>query len=264
MKVGISSWAYAWNIKKMEESDSSMDAFALLEKAHEFQVDVLQIADNLPLDALSREEQHHLKELASQYGIQLECGTQGVRPEKLIPFIEMASFLKAPLVRTLLHDAQGCPTMEEAEQSIRSVLPHLHQTGITLAIENHDFFPVRVLKELIDRIDDPYVGICLDPVNNFAQGEGTGEVLQALQNDTVNFHCKDYIVKRKPGGLGFDVEGCIAGQGLLDVPEIFRSFPHSPVSCILELWTPWQGDLSQTRILEAEWVKKSVDYLKAI
>lgn len=263
MKIGISSWAYAWNIKKTEESDFSMDAFALLEKAHEFQVDVLQIADNLPLDTLSLEEQHRLKDLAFRYGIQLECGTQGIRSEKLIPFIEMASFFGSPLLRTLIHDAQGCPTPEEAEQEIRNVLPYLHKTGITLAIENHDFFPVRVLKELIDRVHDPYVKICLDPVNNFAQGEGTGEVLQVLQNDTVNFHCKDYIVKRKSGGLGFDVEGCIAGEGLLNIPEIFHGFPTS-VSCILELWTPWQGNLSQTRVLESEWVKKSVDYLKTI
>lgn len=264
MKIGISSWAYAWNIKKVSDSDKPMDAFALLEKAHSLGVSVLQIADNLPLESLCMEDRQRFKERLTHYGIQLECGTQGIRPEKLIPFIQLAAYFGSPIVRTLLHDAQSCPSLSEAEQAIRDVLPYLQNAEITLAIENHDFFPVAALKQLVERINDPHVRICLDPVNNFAQGEGTAEVLQTLKDYTVNFHCKDYLVRRKPGGLGFDVEGTVAGEGLLDPHRFKKHLAHSPISYILELWTPWQGDIDSTRALEEQWVLQSVANLKKL
>ena len=114
---------------------------------------------------------------------------------------------------------------------------------------------------MVEGVNDSYVKICLDPVNNLAKGEGTHEVISALGNHTVNFHCKDYTVKRKWGGLGFDVEGCVAGEGLLDL-ELVQATLKGCNSCTLERWTPWQGDNDSTRKLESEWVVRSVANLK--
>ena len=109
-------------------------------KPHELNVSVLQIADNMPLEGLTLSERQELKERFDKYGIELECGTQGVRPERVIPFIEFAAFFGSRVLRTLIHDSSGCPTLEEAEGYIKQLLPHLHQNGIVLAVENHDFF----------------------------------------------------------------------------------------------------------------------------
>lgn len=106
MRLGISSWTYAWSVgvAGFPAPSAPLDAFGLLAKARELGVGVLQIADNLPLERLSANELGALAARAKDWGIRLEPGTRGVRPERLLPFLDIAAHLRARLVRTLLHD----------------------------------------------------------------------------------------------------------------------------------------------------------------
>lgn len=265
MKLGISSWTYSWNIgvPGYPQPSCPMKAMELLSKAHELGAQVLQIADNLPLEALSPEELDALASQAQAWGIEIEAGTRGVRPHKLIPFLDIAVRLNAKLVRTLLHDADGCPTIEDARTNLLALIPELEKRGLILGIENHDFFHTLDIKSLVESLEADCIGVCLDPVNNFAQGESTQEVLNNLGARTVNFHCKDYTIHRKSSNLGFDVEGTPTGDGMLNVPHC-RKFLRDDMSCVVELWTPWQGDADTTAKVEAGWAEKSVQYLKTI
>lgn len=264
MKVGLSSWSYSWNIGVSDElmPPRPMDAEGLMRKAIALGAQVLQIADNCPLDILSTEQLYSMKKQACENGIQLEIGTRGISPKTLIPYLEIAQTLEAPLVRTLLHDAQGCPTLVQAKAYLLELLPELEKRNLILAIENHDFFKSTDLAQLIKEINHPLVGICLDPVNNLAQGESTAEVLNNLGPYTVNLHCKDYTIKRKPSMLGFDVAGCATGDGILDIARCAKQLPED-ISYIIELWTPWQGDLTKTIQLEKQWAEKSLRFLQA-
>lgn len=266
MRIGISSWTYTWNlgVNGYPFPKEPMDVFSLLKKAHELGCDVLQIADNLPLESLSDGELARLYELSQKYGILLEVGTKGVDPDTLFLFIKIAKSLGSNIVRTLLHGNSGCPTLEQAENDIKKVLPVLKEEGIVLAIENHDYFPVSQMRHLIESINDRHVRICLDPVNNLAQGDSTNDVFRALGEYTVNFHCKDYTIKRKPSNLGFDVNGCASGHGLLDLPKCAKYFSDRDISFVVELWTPWQGSIEATCALENEWAEKSVEALHKI
>ena len=265
MKLGLSSWTYSWNIgvPGYPAPSKPMKAMELLRKAHELGAQVLQIADNLPLETLTAEELEALAAQAKAWGIEIEAGTRGVQPHKLIPFLDIAVRLNAKLVRTLLHDADGCPTIEEARKNLLTLIPELQARNLTLGIENHDFFHTLEVKALVESLNTDCIGVCLDPVNNFAQGESTLEVLRNLGALTVNFHCKDYTIHRKSSNLGFDVEGTPTGEGMLDVPRC-RKFLRDDMSCIVELWTPWQGDTDTTATAEADWAERSVRYLRSI
>ncbi len=266
MKIGISSWTYSWNIgvAGYPKPAHPMTAMDLLQKAKEYQVDVLQIADNLPLEKLSFGEREELAKQAKAWGIQMEVGTKGIRPERILPFLGIAEQMGSPIVRTLLHDETGCPTLAEAEEMLRLFLPELGKRNLILAIENHDFFSVKDLRKLVETLGDEHIRICLDPVNNLAQGESTNDVFAALEEYTVNFHCKDYTIARKPSNLGFDVEGCPAGEGLLDLACCRKHFPQEDLSFVVELWTPWQGDIDATCQMEACWAEISLANLKKI
>lgn len=266
MKIGISSWTYSWGIgvAGYARPQSPISAMDLLKKAHELDVQVLQIADNLPLEHLCDAQLDALYHQALAWDIALEVGTRGVQPQHLLAFFGIAQRLHSPLVRTLLHDDDGCPTLEQAEARIRAVLPALHERNLTLAIENHDFFSVEALRTLMERINDEHVGICLDPVNNLAQGESTNDVFSALGEHTVNFHCKDYTIRRKPTNLGFDVEGCPAGDGLLNLPRCAKLLSGRDASFVLELWTPWQDGIEATCALEGAWAQRSIAALKLL
>ena len=69
MKLGLSSWTYSWNIgvPGYPQPTCPMTAMDLLKKAHELGAQVLQIADNLPLEALSLEELDALAAQAKAY-----------------------------------------------------------------------------------------------------------------------------------------------------------------------------------------------------
>ena len=265
MRLGLSSWTYSWNIgvPGYPAPQNPMTAMDLLCKAHELGVQVLQIADNLPLEALSTEELDALAAQAKAWNIEIEAGTRGVQPHKLIPSLDIAVRLNAKLVRTLLHDADGCPTVEKARENLLTILPELEKRGLTLGVENHDFFHTLQIRELIESLHSDRIGVCLDPVNNFAQGESTQEVLCNLGKLTVNFHCKDYTIHRKSSNLGFDVEGTPTGEGMLDVPRC-RKYLQDDMSCVVELWTPWQNDPDITAQVEADWAERSVHYLNTI
>ena len=113
----------------------------------------------------------------------------------------------------------------------------------------------------MDMLNSQCLGVCLDPVNNIGQGEGEREVFKSLSRYTVNFHCKEYMIRRKPSMLGFDIEGASIGKGRLGLKNA-KAVLRDDISWIIESWTPWQGSIRETMILEEEWARAGVEYLK--
>ena len=264
MKIGISSWTYSWAVGVADyEPERPMGALDLLERAHALGADVLQIADNLPLDRLEPRELDQLALQAERHGIQIEVGTRGLDPDRLRVYLELARKLNAPLVRTLAHDGDDRPSLDESARRIACVMDEFETAGIVLGVENHDFYPAQWFSQLAQRIASPCFGICLDAVNNLGQGESFREVLDCLAPHTVNFHCKDYTIRRKPTMLGFDVSGAALGEGMLDLHGAYSRLKPG-ISWVIELWTPFQENLEQTLRLEEEWVRRSMACLHAL
>jgi 3-oxoisoapionate decarboxylase len=80
-----------------------------------------------------------------------------------------------------------------------------------------------------------------------------------LGRRVVNLHVKDFLARRLPHAKGFLIEGCPAGQGLLDVPGLLaelRARGRDP-NAILELWPP-----PEAAAQEDAWAAESVRYLR--
>lgn len=264
MKIGISSWACPWQIgvAGYPVLQQPMDWRGLLSLARQEGAQVLQIADNLPLHTLPSSEWDALGQGAAAHGITLEVGTRGLQPDRLRTYLRVAQHTQAKLVRTLPHDGADRPSQAEAQKRLRAVLPLYEQANIALAIENHDFYPASWLRELVDALDSPFVRACLDAINNLGQGESFREVLSVLGPVTASFHCKDYVIRRKPTQLGFDVEGCPAGEGFLDL-KLARQVLPQDCTWVIESWLPWQGDIDATCQMERDWVHIGMNNLRA-
>jgi sugar phosphate isomerase/epimerase len=259
MKIGISSWACPWavGVPGYPKPAKPLGAMALLELATEVKAEALQVADNLPLHALSMPELRDLAAAAKDHAVELEAGTKGLEPGNLLRYLEIAGALGAKLVRTLPHDGNDRPDLSEALRRLKAVSRAYEAAGVTLAIENHDHYPSRWLARLVEEAGSPAVGVCLDAVNNLGLGESFREVLGNLGGLTVNFHCKDYRIARKPTMLGFDVTGCPAGSGMLDLNHA-RNALRRDISWIIESWTPWQGDIASTASMERLWLDEGM------
>ncbi len=265
MRIGISSWSVPWAIGVAGHPSPArpLSPLDLLELTAETGAEVLQVADNLPLHPLPRSQWLALGSVAAARDITLEIGTRGLQPDHLLGYLEIAEATGARLVRTLPHDGDDRPDFGEALRRLCAIVRAYEQAGVTLAIENHDFYPSQWLKDLVDAIDSPAVGVCLDAVNNLGLGESFREVLTNLGTRTVNFHCKDYTIRRKPTMLGFDVEGAPAGAGMLDLATARQSLP-SGLSWIVESWLPWQGDEETSLRLEREWLSTGLANLRRL
>ena len=241
MRLGISSYTYTWAIGVPGFPPARpMNALDLLTKAAALGVSVVQIADNLPLDALTTAQLEELGQSASRLQITVEVGTRGIALDHLHRYLKLAQFLGSPILRVVVDTADSHPSADEVAARLQEFEPELAQSGVVLAIENHDRFTAECLADIIKRINSDRVGICLDTVNSLGALQGPCIVVDTLARWTVNLHVKDFTISRAGHMMGFLVEGRPAGQGRLDLPWLLRRIAEAgrDPNAILELWTP--------------------------
>jgi 3-oxoisoapionate decarboxylase len=263
MKLGISSYTFTWAIgvpgslpeKRLNETD-------LLNIAKDLNLSLVQIADNLPLDIMPAAQLENLIQKADENNIQLEVGSKILDPVNLERYICIAEKIKSKILRFIIDGDDFKPKITEIISIIKNAEPELRKRGITLALENHDRLLASEYVQIMDKVNSPYVGICLDCANSFGAGEGFHEVVEQLAPFAVNFHLKEVYIKRKYHKMGFDIEGRPFGEGCLPLKWMLERLTSKCQTAILEQWTPPEETLQATILKEHEWANKSISYLK--
>lgn len=267
-KFGISTWSYPWavGVTKGPRLAKRLSVFDVLENARELGVELIQYADNLPLEELPWETLVKLKRIAHDYGIHMEVGTKGTEPRHLRKFLEIANYLHSPILRTLPALFGDHVPLGQIEQNLIEVLPDFEKEGVVITLENQEAYRSEELAGLMEKINHPNLRICLDLANALGAMEGPEHVMSHLGPWCGNFHLKDVMVTRSQNLMEFLVEGRPAGQGKLPVKWALERLKEYGVehTTILELWPPWQGHIDSTVKLEREWVGQSVNYMKTL
>ncbi|MCA9912061.1 MAG: sugar phosphate isomerase/epimerase [Anaerolineae bacterium] len=263
--LGLGTYAYAWAIGVTGyDNPAPMDVISFLNHAAELGFRLVQIADNLPLDELSSDELALLLQAAQERKIAIEVGTRGIAPDHLRRYLEIAKQCHSPILRIVVDSAGHHPEPQEIITTLRPLLPEFEAANVTLAIENHDRFQARTLAQIMQELDSPYVGICLDTVNSFGALEGPEVVIDTLGPYVVNLHIKDFEIKRLDHNMGFALTGTPAGAGMLNIPLLLAQLHEygRNFNAILELWPAWEGELLATCEKEDQWARQSVRYLR--
>ncbi len=265
MKLGISSYTFPWAIGVPGHlPESPLSALGLLNKAKELGVRVVQFADNLPLDSLPDSELEDVTARANESQLSLEIGTRGVTADHLRRQLPLAVRTGSTLVRTVPEEPGSTMSFEEIISNLRYAVPDFAAARVRLGMENHGRIAAPELRRLVQEVQSPWVGICLDPVNSLGMAEGPEVVLRELAWYTVNLHIKDFVVKRISHQMGYTVEGAPAGKGQLNVRWLLDSLRSAGVApnAILELWTPLQDTLEHTIATERAWAAESIQFLR--
>lgn len=265
--IGIGSYTYTWSIGVPGYVNKiAMSAFDLIEKAADLKADVVQFADNVPLDDCSPDELLRLYLFARERGVRLEVGAKGLTSDRLRLYTEIAGILHADLLRFVIDDVGFEPSPDRVIEMIRPAIPLMEERGVSLALENHDRLRCADLLAIIAGCNSSNVGICLDTVNSLGVPEGMDEVIRTLSPYTLNLHVKDFVIRRLDHKMGFCVNGASAGEGKLDIAGLFRNLTALGKcrSAILELWTPFGPTLEDTIARENEWAINSMNYLKQL
>ena len=262
-RIGLSSYAFFWQLS--EKVSEPLSLHEALERTAALGVDLFQICDYAPLEAMSEAELKDIRATADSLGIALELGTKGIRPDHLRKFLRIAGILGAPLLRTMFNVPGHTPDAEEAVAIFKDVLPEFEAAGVKIAVETYEQVPTARILEVIRSVGSPYLGICSDPANTVAALESPREVIDAVAPYVLNMHIKDFAFSRKEGWVGFTYSGAPLGEGLQDYDYMAGKLQPKErnINQIVEHWLPWQDSEEETIRLEKQWTQQSLDFLRS-
>lgn len=263
MAMGLSTYAFFWRGSDRVAEPMSLEA--MLEETAALDGDVFQICDYPAIEAFDEARLARLRARAERLGITLELGTKGLASDHLERYLEIAERLGVSLLRSMLYAGDDRPTIEQAIRRLEAILPRLRRQSVTLALETYEQVAVDALMRVIDHIDDPHIGVCLDPANCVAALESPESVIARTLERVVNLHIKDFHFTRAAGWVGFQLIGCPLGEGQLPFDAMMRRVDPASrgISQVIEHWLPWQTDAATTCRLESEWTRHNLHYLRS-
>lgn len=265
MELGLSTYTFPWafGVAKMGYRPS-MSLIDLLQYTHQQGIGRLQVGDNFPLHLQSKADCLHWATLARDLSIQVELGTRKLEVAHIERYLDLAEVFESPFIRVVIDDGDYKPEPAQIVKILNQLLPELKSRKTILAIENHDRFSAALLQKFIESSNADWVSICLDTANSLGANEGIATVMEHLAPYTVNLHIKDFRIQRWPHLMGFRVDGCAAGQGILDIPALLQQVtPYEYCQSVtLELWSSPLDNAEETLENERQWAATSIDYLK--
>jgi sugar phosphate isomerase/epimerase len=126
------------------------------------------------------------------------------------------------------HKAKLLPLLQE-------IVGPAEAAGVVLAIENHIDFLADELVELLEEVRSPWLGVCLDTVNNLRLLEDPMVVAAKLAPYARATHLKDCVAWRgSPRDFSF-WPSVPLGQGIIDIPTVLDLLAKSGYDGLLAI-----------------------------
>ncbi|MEM0488162.1 MAG: sugar phosphate isomerase/epimerase [Candidatus Bathyarchaeia archaeon] len=267
MRVGISTWTFPWcfgfpNYPKPKNPFTFMD---LLNIAERYGLKIIQIGQNTPLHTFSREYLEEVYKEAKKRGIAIEAGTDGVNPEKLKKYIEIAKLLNSRVLRTYVRPEDVKGGLDGVEKLIREVINDFEKENIILLIENAEFTPTSFLRRLAEKIGKDCLRLLIDTTNQLAIPEPLHQVVENMLPFAIEVHVKEYTVERYDNLCGFQIYGAPLGKGCLNLDWLLDTLIENDkkdMTLILEQWVPFTKTVDETAKMEYQWGCMGIELLK--
>lgn len=263
MTIGLSTYAFFWQWQPTDPAPLTLPE--MIDKTAALGATLLQICDYPPIESYDDDALADLAAHAQTRGVALELGTRGVAPRHLRRYLHLAGQLGVTMVRSMLYSGDHRPAADEAASLLREVVPDFEAAGVTIALETYEQVPVEVLVGVVEQVDSPALGICLDPANCVAALELPDATIARTAPWVRNLHVKDFTFSRRDGWVGFTLAGAPLGTGLLDYDAMVEVVQPTRrgINQIIEHWLPWQGDRETTVLREDQWTQHNLTYLRS-
>ena len=155
--------------------------------------------------------------------------------------------------------------MEKVAELLSAAAPLAADYGIRLAVENHcDSFSEEIIW-LLDRVDSPVVGACIDTVNGLHVTEDPMAAIERLAPRAFTNHFRDDRIQFQR--WGFKLVGTAVGEGDIDMRRAYelirdRSFMER-INIETELETPLD-DMQTALDMEIDAIRRSVRYCREV
>ena len=153
----------------------------------------------------------------------------------------------------------------EVHDEIRAVLPMLEDSGIRLALENHTETFADEIIWLIDQVNHPLVGACVDTVNSLGVLENPETAVEKLAPYAFCNHFCDHKLTRDQYGVRF--HGVALGDGDIDCFKTYeiirRQSPTDRITFEIE-WDMGDDTIETARKKEMDACIKSIRYAREV
>ncbi|MCP4669832.1 MAG: TIM barrel protein [Desulfobacula sp.] len=155
--------------------------------------------------------------------------------------------------------------LEKVVKEVSKALQFAEKTGIKLALENHtDAFSEEVIW-VIDQINHPLVGACIDTVNAIHVTENPVTAVKNLAPRAFTNHFRDNKIVIEPWGLKF--VGAALGEGDLDMKQSYELICQNPdvqrINIELDLECPIEN-MEHTLEIERSALIRSIAYCRDV
>lgn len=155
--------------------------------------------------------------------------------------------------------------LENVVEKISQAIPFVEKTGVKLALENHtDAFSQEVIW-VLDQINHPMVGACIDTVNALHVTENPITAVENLAPRAFTNHFRDNKIIIEPWGLR--ITGAAVGEGDLDMKHSYELIRQNPdvqrINIELDLECPIDN-MEQTLEMERSALIRSIAYCRDV
>ncbi len=258
-----------------------LSTLELLDEAVRMGLDGLHLDDAV----LEHLEKSYLQEIAAaaverglylEYNFSMDLAGRGIGIQHdLLAALAVAEHLGADIVKVGMDLVRPRPVaasrfhpqvmaqLKSIADRLKAAAPAAAAAGIKIAVENHcDSFSEEILW-LLDRVDSPVVGACIDTVNALAVMEDPMQAIENLAPVSVTNHFKDArIVFQR---YGFKLTGAALGDGDIDLQRTYEIIKSRSSMKRINIETEMEIPLDhmQTALeMEKEAIERSIRYCR--
>jgi len=148
---------------------------------------------------------------------------------------------------------------------LKASAPAAAAAGIKIAVENHcDSFSEEILW-LLDRVDHPAVGACIDTVNALMVMEDPMQAIANLAPRAFTNHFRDDRIEMQR--YGFKLTGAAVGEGDIDMQRAYEIFKTKSTMRRINIETEMEiplDNMEQALRLEKETIERSIRYCREV
>ena len=268
LKLGLFSYSYRMTFGSHDFKPSHpINLFDYIRHAAELGFEGVQI-DTTHLTSRDPVYLSEVHSAAAERGLFVEYGSTLVEAQHTAAELRVAKALGASLMRTYMGFSRfdkSANVPQETTQTVtvlRELAPLAADLGLRIALENHCDATVGELRQVIERVDSPSVGVCVDLGNFMIHLENPVEAVTHLAPYIFNTHFKDYNMEMM--NWGFKSYGVALGEGVIDLPSVLAVLVEQSGldRIMLEIVSEPQVDESSTLAVEEENVCRSYRYAR--
>jgi sugar phosphate isomerase/epimerase len=260
-----------------------MSTFELFDQSDRWGLDGLHLDDGV----LENLEESYLKEVGAaaeekglylEYNFSMDLGSQGIGIQHdLAEAIATAQAIGADIVKVSMDLIRPRPVaasrfhpevmaqIKSVASRIKQLAPAAEAAGVKIAVENHcDTFSEEILW-LLDQVDNPRVGACVDTVNALMVMEDPMEAIENLSPRAFTNHFRDDRIEFQRHG--FKLTGTAVGDGDIDIKRAYEIIKTKSSMNRINIETEMEiplDDMETALRMEKETIERSIKYCREV